>query len=508
MDVSAPRLERPGAQEGRVGHADQAGHAESPTFVTTAEQGIYREYDRQRRLRVARNISGFLCILVGTLSVLETLTYLVNGMLHSAPLLALLYTSADLTVTGVLAVAYLAARARRVNLATGLTLGVIVAATCFFCISENLLERMVGANSLLGFFSLVIGIVAVGLLGTLWQIIGVTLFINIYTLLAAYIIIPDATGQWPSAPWHGFPFALILLFVQLGVAALTIVGWLNYQQTFRALGDARVAAERARRLDELKSQFISSVNHELRNPVMAMLGYLELLEDPETRRLPELEDDLLARASQAGLNLRALLNNILDTRRLDQGASDFTPEEVDARATLESATTLIDPHEGKMAPRDLRLEMPTGLLIWGERTRLQQIFINLLSNALKYSAPGTPVEVRAWVTEEASQPGWRWGRKEVAPRKMVEMVFRDYGLGVPPEQIPLLFQRFTRLERDLTSNVVGNGLGLHLCRVFAEAMGGRIWVESSGVAGEGSAFHLRLPLPPTAGEEEAEVGEA
>jgi signal transduction histidine kinase len=140
--------------------------------------------------------------------------------------------------------------------------------------------------------------------------------------------------------------------------------------------------------------------------------------------------------------------------------------------------------------------VPGSLTIWGEQIRLQQIFTNLLSNALKYSAPGTPVDVSAWIANATEPPAWRWGRKLGKPRKMVEIVVRDHGLGIPPDQAPLLFQRFARLPRDLASNVIGNGLGLYLCRVFAEAMGGRIWVESSGIEGQGAAFHLHLPLPP------------
>jgi signal transduction histidine kinase len=85
---------------------------------------------------------------------------------------------------------------------------------------------------------------------------------------------------------------------------------------------------------------------------------------------------------------------------------------------------------------------------------------------------------------------------------MVEIAVRDHGLGIPPDQAPLLFQRFVRLPRDLASATVGNGLGLYLCRELAEAMGGHIRVESIGVEGEGSTFYLRLPVAsPSAGSE-------
>src|SRR6185312_988227 len=81
----------------------------------------------------------------------------------------------------------------------------------------------------------------------------------------------------------------------------------------------------------------------------------------------------------------------------------------------------------------------------------------------------------------------------------VEIIVRDYGLGIPPESQPLLFQRFMRLPRDLESNVIGSGLGLYLSRTLVESMGGSIGVQSSGVPGEGSSFIVRLPAPPPAG---------
>jgi signal transduction histidine kinase len=111
---------------------------------------------------------------------------------------------------------------------------------------------------------------------------------------------------------------------------------------------------------------------------------------------------------------------------------------------------------------------------------LQQILSNLISNAVKYSPPDTPIEIAA-----APHAG----------SKSVEITVRDYGLGIPLNQQDLVFERFVRLERELKSKAKGNGLGLYLCRMLTQALGGKIWVESAGIPGEGSTFHVLLPVP-------------
>jgi signal transduction histidine kinase len=197
-------------------------------------------------------------------------------------------------------------------------------------------------------------------------------------------------------------------------------------------------------------------------------------------------------------HLRTLLASILDASRMEQGVGDYTPESVVLVQAILAAAQLIDPNEGSLAERELRIRVPATLSIWGEPVRLQQILTNLFSNAAKYSPPGTPIEVAARMFREPDPTSFR--RRRVQPEKqrvLIEITVRDWGLGIPPEQIPMLFQRFVRLPRDLASTVVGNGLGLYVCRICAEAMGGRIWVESSGVEGEGAAFHLRLPASPS-----------
>jgi signal transduction histidine kinase len=282
----------------------------------------------------------------------------------------------------------------------------------------------------------------------------------------------------------------------LAILAAVVVAFILTRQvlTMRDLVDARIATARAEQVDALKDQFITSVNHELRTPLMTMKGYLTLLTDTRVQAPQERRLEMLARANRSCESLVYLVQSILDTRRIDQEASNFTPEAISVRAAMQAALSLIDPREADPAEREIAADIPDDLMVWGESVRLQQILTNLVSNAIKYSPAGAPVTVRAHVLPD------RTGRLPgtgTSSHAMAEITVQDAGLGIPPEQKPLLFRRFVRLPRDIASTVHGTGLGLYLCRVFAEAMGGSISVESSGVPGEGSSFHVRLPTPPS-----------
>jgi signal transduction histidine kinase len=239
---------------------------------------------------------------------------------------------------------------------------------------------------------------------------------------------------------------------------------------------------------------------------MALLGHVELLLLTDETLSPEERRSYLERAKRTGDQLASLVNGILEARGLEQDSNPLSPEVVVLQTALDASLDLIDPREGQHIERKLQVTFPDGLAIWGSALRVRQIFTNLLSNAVKYSPPGTPIEVSASTFDLPAigrgvgeiiqfHPGRpRASRGQKA--SMVDISVRDYGLGVPPEEIPLLFKRFVRLPRDLASGVPGNGLGLYLCLAYSEAMGGTMWVESSGVEGEGSTFHLRLPAVP------------
>jgi signal transduction histidine kinase len=183
---------------------------------------------------------------------------------------------------------------------------------------------------------------------------------------------------------------------------------------------------------------------------------------------------------------------VLNVRRTETDATTLHMRPFALAPAIASAIGLVDPRD--MSQHDLRVTVPADLLVYADEERLQQIMLNLLTNAGKYSAPGTPIVITA---SESATTRPRSGMHRAQPRPpLIKIAVRDYGLGVPPEQAALIFERFVRLDRDIASQTTGTGLGLALCRSYVEAMGGHIWAESSGVAGEGATFAFTLPAEP------------
>ncbi len=246
-------------------------------------------------------------------------------------------------------------------------------------------------------------------------------------------------------------------------------------ETARVMLELRVAYERQKELDRLKDQFIITASHELRTPLTAVQGYIELLGDFDQQLPPEAREAFLTTARQSVDELALMVDNIMNVGRLEVNAQQITLKRVplaeEILQTVEILETQIQREE-----RALSINIPDTVHVMADDFCLRQVMLNLLTNALKYSSPGTNVEVTC------DQSG-----------KFASVYVRDYGLGVPPEDQARLFERFVRLERDMNSPVRGAGLGLYISKQMIEAMGGRIWVESDGQPGQGSCFVFTLP---------------
>jgi signal transduction histidine kinase len=266
--------------------------------------------------------------------------------------------------------------------------------------------------------------------------------------------------------------------------------------------DLHSAYERRQELDRLKDQFIVTAHHELRTPLTGVQGYLELLRDlgPQGRAMhPQDVELFIERACRSADELNEQLDSLLAAAEMNLGQENLrqTPLELSniAQRAIQSLDALA--HRGRHRVRNT---IPPDLIAIGDEEALYRIFINLLSNALKYSPEGRPVlfdghtrQIEAPSPAEAS----RQADDITAPTGLVavaEVVVRDWGVGIARADQHKIFERFTRLERDLNSPVRGSGLGLAICKDLIEAMGGVIWVESEGISGSGSAFYIRLPL--------------
>ncbi len=292
--------------------------------------------------------------------------------------------------------------------------------------------------------------------------------------------------------------------------ALVLVGVFVFRPATRRVAAGMYELERAeeqqRELAALKDQFIVDANHELRTPIMALYNTLELLVAVGQDGRPERRQQLIQRALNSGDTVLRLLTSVLDTSALEARSPRLTlaaqPLATLVRAVLET----FDPREiGEpdlpMAidqTRAVTMDISPQLVVWADEIRLRQILINLISNALKYSEPQTPIQLSASIVVAARHGKQRGAGQansnEPDRRELVEMRVRDFGLGVPAHDAPKLFNRFVRLERDIAGPVRGTGVGLYVSRILVEAMGGRMWVESTGNPGEGSTFCFTVPL--------------
>ena len=264
-----------------------------------------------------------------------------------------------------------------------------------------------------------------------------------------------------------------------------------YEQRMEALqAEQRMvnAYEQQRQLNQLKDQFIMNVSHELRTPLTAVYGWLELLATFREQQDTSMQATYLSKAMDRCQELIHLVNNVLETVHVTGDVKHPQPEECLVAQAVCEELEHFDPRE--VQAHTIQIDVPEQLSVWADQQYLRQVLRNLLSNAFKYAPQHTSVVISATLYDTTAQ------RTDSAPH--VCICVKDAGPGIPPAELPLLFEKFVRLERDLAGPVRGSGLGLYISKQLVETMGGHIWAESTGRAGEGSRFYFTLPSTPHA----------
>ncbi len=251
-------------------------------------------------------------------------------------------------------------------------------------------------------------------------------------------------------------------------------------------GQAAIAINNAR-LYKQKEDFILTASHELRTPVTAIEGYVTLIGKHGDRLPKEKLDAFFQDIQRATRQLVGMVERMTDAAKMFSQSLKLEPVNVHKAADEAQASQTL---ETQPRVRDLA---PPDLWVVADAERLQQVIVNLVSNALKYSPEHQPCELTARLETRAAlaRAGRAHAAAEGAPERWVVVSVTDHGEGIPPEDQSQLFQKFVRLSRSLTTPVRGTGLGLWICRQDVERMGGDIWVESE--LGRGSTFSFCLP---------------
>ncbi len=255
---------------------------------------------------------------------------------------------------------------------------------------------------------------------------------------------------------------LLGLFGDQAVAALT---------NAEAFERQRAAMEQLEKVNRAKSEFVSIVSHEFRTPLTGIQGFSEMMRDMD---LPIAEmKEYAADIHKDAMRLTRMINEMLDLSRMEAGRMTMSVEAADLNAIVADVADRMRPQApGHPIVLQLDPQLPT---LSADRDRLTQVVGNLLSNAVKYSPTGGEIVV-ATERQQAS----------------VHLLVRDHGMGISPDALETIWERYARIDSQETKGIQGTGLGLPIVRQIVTLHGGSVWAESE--PGRGSIFHVLLPL--------------
>jgi PAS domain S-box-containing protein len=244
-----------------------------------------------------------------------------------------------------------------------------------------------------------------------------------------------------------------------------------------ALDRERDAADRLRELDKVRADLVATVSHELRTPLTSILGNVEVIVDGDAGPVAPAQGRLLSAVERNARRLLALIEDLLMLSRIEAGAVKINARPVQIRAVVSGALEALQAVRGQR-PVHLDVELPEApLFVHGDRAQLERVIINLVDNALKFTPAGGTARLSADVEGE-----------------QVRLTVADTGMGIPADEIDLIFEQFYRSSRSHERQSQGSGLGLAITKSIVERHGGRIWATPAN--GQGTVVTCLLPHRP------------
>lgn len=229
-------------------------------------------------------------------------------------------------------------------------------------------------------------------------------------------------------------------------------------------------------LEQMRNEFVATVSHELRTPLASLMGFTETLLGERPGPLTAIQKRFLNHSYQNARRLQLLIEELLTVSRIQQGTFKIYQQPFLPNNAIENVKAIVTPlAEAKAIHLSIEDQWSAALPLFGDQNRLEQVLINLISNAIKFTPTDGIVHVMS--TQEAY--GW-------------QVKVRDTGIGIPATEIPKLFTRFTRASNAVAEQVPGTGLGLYVCKAIIEQHGGQIGLESR--EGEGATAWFTVPL--------------
>ncbi len=277
----------------------------------------------------------------------------------------------------------------------------------------------------------------------------------------------------------------------VSVASSVLLDRMRFREFVRRK-EAEAARDKLAELDEAKSRFSANVHHELRTPLTLMLAPLDAMLDGDFGEVPAMQRGYLETMHKNALRLLKLINNLLDFAKIESGQVEL------CRQPLEVARVIGDIVESArpMAERkgvELVAACAGGLpFVNADPDALEKILVNLVGNALKFTDAGGRITVSAMLDDSLAEPNETANDDGTAAAPSIRITVTDTGIGIPPDQLDRVFDRFAQVDGSATRRHEGTGIGLSLVHELTALHGGRAWATSEGL-GHGTQFHVTLP---------------